>query len=393
MVAEGGTILTPEGIRSPESTRTQKRSNDNDLCEGDLGYEDVEGITDILKRMGESAEAIALVVRKGIYGKVLVNALGDPAKEEKAAKICAELKLSILGGHRMTEMAKASWEPKSATSEKPGREAPKPSPGAKVEHSPKIPKPTEGAKLTSRQYQTYGIAMHIWVHSHSKAIAGLIAEIINAPNKDWGAEYNALSEADKTLDTKLAAQAFASADASVQSDLMSPERRMTQGSPSVLQIIAHLGKKIERSTEDNNAGLLVQFLARPPVEYSADLVDEVAEIKFAHDRMARLGVCHKEDGTILRTALYRSVSELQNRPEHFTTLTARVAELKRKKAGAPELMEELEGIAEDLRLIPDAIVDDEAMEERVFYDQMVACAEQAGELPPEGASRPTKDQP
>jgi hypothetical protein len=183
---------------------------------------------------------------------VLVNALGDPTKEEKAAKICAELKLSTLGGHRMTEMAKASWEPTPATSEKPGREAPKPSPEAKVEHSPKIPKPTEGAKLTSRQYQTYGIVMHTSGHSHSRAIAELIAEIINAPNKDWGAEYNALSEGDKTLDVRLATQAFASADPTMHSDLMSPERRMTQGSPRVLQIITHLGKKIEWSTEPSS---------------------------------------------------------------------------------------------------------------------------------------------
>jgi hypothetical protein len=62
---------------------------------------------------------------------VRVNALGDPAKEENAAKICAELNLSTFGGHIMTAMAKASWEPK-------------PSLGAKVEHSPKLPKPTDG---------------------------------------------------------------------------------------------------------------------------------------------------------------------------------------------------------------------------------------------------------
>jgi hypothetical protein len=51
----------------------------------------------------------------------------------------------------------------------------------------------------------------------------------------------------------------------------------------------------------------------------------------------------------------------------------------------------LEGIAEDLRLAADAIVDDDAREEMIVYDQMVACAEQAGELPLEGASRRTED--
>jgi hypothetical protein len=58
MVAEDGTIPSPQGIRSPESTRTQKRSNDNDLCEGDLGDVNVKGITDILKKMGECHRGI-----------------------------------------------------------------------------------------------------------------------------------------------------------------------------------------------------------------------------------------------------------------------------------------------------------------------------------------------
>jgi hypothetical protein len=66
MVTEYGTIPSPQGIRSPESTKTPKRSNDNDLCEENLGDVNVKGITDILKMMGESVEAITLVVSQTI---------------------------------------------------------------------------------------------------------------------------------------------------------------------------------------------------------------------------------------------------------------------------------------------------------------------------------------
>ena len=53
---------------------------------------------------------------------------------------------------------------------------------------------------------------------------------------------------------------------------------------------------------------------------------------------------------ILWTALYRSVSELQKLPEHFTELTARVAEFKRTQLEPQDLLDELENIAEDLQV-------------------------------------------
>jgi hypothetical protein len=210
---------------------------------------DVPTVAAYMEALGCPEQCLEAVIFHQIDGEELGQIFGALPRREAIDVLRQELHVpTTIVAHKIARVAVRLWN-ESSTRDDPSypretREELRPK--YKVEHAPKLPEAEAGQKITSAQYQAYTVCLSDWVHPWSARLAEGIRILRQQPKLEPSNLCALFDTTDTDLDTKLATELYASADDDLKRRLLDDKKRMVNGRPSGLAVLAALGRRTER---------------------------------------------------------------------------------------------------------------------------------------------------